>query len=194
MKTESVEHELRRMDAIVGAAHRKFTKGATVSLGGEGVDWSNPLDELIAREEQAIEEAQIRALRVLCVEGVELPPEVMERIRQEVFDEFRQYEDGLMEWIFAAGPHPLDVLRRLFAYTKMKRASLLWNMGFRKIGPLLKETHAAAQLRCRALFGSISTGWSKPAEAVKRMRVAQRGNFNRLGGRKVAGFTSVKNQ
>ena len=187
MKQFEVKNELERVDGIMDGARHHF-RGRTVAGNGDVIDWANPLDELIAKEDQALQEAEARALRVLGLDEVELPALVRERIRQEVWDEFRGYEEAFLEWLFAAGPHPLEVMRRLFAYCKMHRASLLWNMGFRQIGPLLKETHAAAQARCRALFGKTKAGWSKPSGAVEKMRAAQRGNCNRLGGKKLAVF------
>lgn len=189
MKKQELAENMKRMDEIVSAARHKFSRGSRVAGDGEPVDWANPLEELIAREEMAIEDAQVRALEVIGGETIEKLPEALQRrIREIVFDEFRSYEETLMEWLFAAGPHPLEVIRRLFAYAKMKRASLLWNMGFRQIGPLLKETGAAMQWRCRMLFGDTPAGWSKPAGAVEKMRAAQKKNLNRLGGKKCAGF------
>jgi len=182
--------EMLRIKAVLAGAHHRFCKSnsSPVSPAGDAVDWASPLEELMAREEEALVDAEARAMKVLGLEGIELPEAVRERIREEVFCQFRQYEETLLEWIFAAGPNPLDVMKRLFCYVKMKRASLIYNMGFRQIGKLLKETGAAAQLRCRALFGTTPAGWSKPATAVARMRDAQQGNVNRLGGRKVSRF------
>ncbi len=172
MNSRELKDEMRRMDDLVRHANQKFRKGAATARGGEAVEWRSPLDELIALEEQAAADL-----------AGEVDDEGAQRVAWELF---RNYEDALMEWLFAAGPHPLEVMRRLFAYTKMKRASLLLNMGFRQVGPLLKETHAAAQLRCRALFGDTPAGWKKPAESVERMRRAARGNCNRRGGKKIS--------
>ncbi|XHR27531.1 MAG: hypothetical protein ACFUZC_16495 [Chthoniobacteraceae bacterium] len=190
MNKDDAAQEMRRMDLIVNAAHAKHHNGRVMLDRDNG--WNTPLEELIEREDQARADAEARTLVVfkMVEQRLELTAEARELIRTEVWDQFCQYENCLMEWIFSAGPHPLEVLRRLFAYAKMKRPGLLWNMGFRAIGPLLKETHAAAQARCRALFGSLSACWSKPSQSVERMRAAQRGNLNRLGGKKVTGLRS----
>ena len=174
---------MKRLDSIVRAAHTRFAKGCPTAPGGEAVDWLNPLDELIAKEEGALADAEKDVLG-LAADGDCIPEALRALIREAVFDEFRQFQDGFLEWLFAAGPHPLEVMRRLFAYTKMHRASLLLNMGFRQIGPLLDETHAAAAHRCKVLFGDVPAGWKKPGEAVERMREAQLGNGNRRNGKR----------
>jgi hypothetical protein len=183
MTDHQANREMERMDDILRKAHRRLHKGAAQSLSGEPVDWDDPFEELARREEEALRTAAIDAVAVaqMVFDVVELPAPLVERVHALVFDEFRQYEEGLIEWLFAAGPHPLEVMRRLFAYVKMKRASLLWNMGFREIGPLLQESHGAAQWRCKRLFGKTPAGWKKSDSSVERMRKAQRGNKNRLG-------------
>lgn len=188
----AIEAEMRRCNGIVRRAHHRFYKGSEASLDGQAVTWSNPLDELIAREEEAERDAAYAAMEFLIADGASLPLALVEKVNAAARDSFQQYESALMEWLFAAGPHPLEVMRRLFAYAKMRNADLLWKMGFREVGPLLKETHAAAALRCKALFGDTPAGWKKKATACANMRQAQKGNRNRRGGKKLNGHAHTK--
>ena len=188
MTPAAIEREMERMDTVVRAARHRFHKGAAQVYQDEqlhGVDWNNPLDELIAREEQAQRDAALASMEIVIAEGVELPLWFQEKIKAEVEQQFYQYENALIEWIFAAGPHPLQVIRRLFAYVKMKRATLLWNMGFRALGKLLKESHENMRLLTEALFGDTPAGWKKRDEAKRRMAESAKGNCNRRGGHKM---------
>ncbi len=162
---------------------------------GDGVDYLTPLDALMAREEMALGELETEApekVRAALsaafggeIRAEDLPPALRRIVTDSALDQFRQFEEALMGMLFGRTPNPLDVMRRLFAYVKKKNAALLWNMGFRDIGPLLGETHAAAAARCEALFGKVKAPWQKPAGACVKMREAQRGNANRRGGSKV---------
>lgn len=199
MTEAQISQRMQEMDAIVRKASARFHKGPAIGFGDGGqdgesrprvpVEYGNPLDELCAREDAAERDAAFAAIEMLLAEGAELPlmfqEKVQEAARAAAIDQFRQYEETFMEWLFSAGPHPLEVLRRLFGYVKMKRASLLWNMGFRDVGPLLGETHAAAALRCKLLFGETPAGWKKKLQARLKMQEAALGNCNRRGGKKV---------
>ena len=84
--------------------------------------------------------------------------------------------------------HPLEVVKRLYCYVKLKRPDLLHNLGFRPLGELLGEggganAGAAMQARCKALFGSLAVGAHKSATAKAAMTKAQKGNRNRRGGK-----------
>jgi len=192
-----VRREEVRMDAILRRRAGKHHLNRTdESLGnGERISWGDPFEELAEREEAAIREATVNALdaaqKILALDTV--PEALVDRIRELVFEEFCQYEATLMEWLFAAGPHPLEVMRRLFAFVKKRSSRLLWDMGFREIGPLLKETHAAAALRCRVLFGALPSGWDKSDSARENMRTAQMGNHNRRGGIKLKKYPFSNN-
>jgi hypothetical protein len=181
-----VRRDMAQMDAIVDSLRGKnFHADSPVSRDGGAVDWANPFEELAAREEEALRDASVDAVE--CTQQllnlVELPAPLVEKIREVVLDHFRQYEETLLEFLFAAGPHPLEVMRRLFAYVKKKRASLLYNMGFRALGPLLHESHANAALRCKVLFSGLPAGWHKSASARAAMRESAKGNRNRTGGK-----------
>lgn len=187
MTPGAIDREMERLNGIVRAAGDRFHRNSARTPSGEAVDWSDPFEELAQREEVAIREATIESLSDAqkLLDLVDLPQPLVDRIRARVLEEFVQYENTLIEWLFAAGPHPLEVVRRLFAYVKMKRASLLWNMGFRSMGKLLKESYESMRLRCEMLFGSTPAGWKKDAAACERMKAAAMGNNCRKGGRKM---------
>lgn len=182
---EKARAEMARCNRILRRAGHRFFKGGDMAAFEGPVDWQNPLDELIAREEAAERDAAFEAMELLISDGAELPLVLVEKVNEAVRAGFQQYESAFLRWLFAAGPHPLEVIRRLFAYAKMRDADLLWKMGFRDIGPLLKETHAAAALRCKILFGDTPAGWRKRTEAREAMRRAALGNCNRRGGNKL---------
>ena len=166
-----------------------------------GVDWRNPLTEMIEAEDAAcaelLEEAvgmgerMIAGLRARLPDG-ELKREICEhvtrKVGREAQEQFHRYHAGFIEWLFAAGVHPLEVVKRLYCYVKLKRPDLLHNLGFRPLGELLGEggganAGAAMQARCKALFGPLAVGAHKSATAKAAMTKAQKGNRNRRGGK-----------
>jgi hypothetical protein len=171
-------------------AHTEYFRGVSqVDHDGHRapVDVRNPLEELIAIEDEAARAAAMESLavaqRVLDLQVI--PEALAEQVREMAFEQFRCYQDALVELLFEEGPHPLAVMKRVFAFVKHYRASLVWNMSFRNLGDLFAETHAAAHARSRAMFGETPAGWRKTREARANMRAAQRGNCNRRGGKKV---------
>lgn len=160
---------------------------ASAAYGGDVVDLApTPLEALCAAEDQAKAEALADALcmaqRALDLD--QMPDALAERIKDLVFEQFASYERQLIDFFFADGPHPLLVIRRLVAYAKTKRASLVWDMGVRQLGRLLGESHGSMALRCKMLFRGIKVGWHKGADAVEEFRAAATGNANRRGGEK----------
>ena len=188
MKKPLDHHE--RIDKTLAKVGRKHAlrPGEAATGGGkdfafEAVDWSNPLTELIEAEESAQMEATRAALDALDVDlGA---PAVVEKIRTAAFQEFLQFESALVAWFFDAGPHPVEVTKRLFAYTKYRRPDLLQNMAFRALGDLLNERGATMAARCDRLFGDLPAGWKKTREACEHMSESALGNNNRRGGKSV---------
>jgi hypothetical protein len=193
-ETRTLTAEMKRCDAILEKAWRSFTRDKKTGFcstskftpDGTPVTWDNPFEQLARREEEAMREATVEVIdaaqEILDLEKI--PQPLAERIHASVFEEFRGFEAEFLQWLFAAGPNVLEVVRRLFAYAKIRNPDLLWKMGFRDIGPLLKETHASAALRCKALFGDIPAGWKKDPESCRRMKAAAMGNHNRQGGKR----------
>lgn len=186
MKPHLPQDPLSRVEAVLSRVkHRMLHHDDSVDLSGEPVTWRTPLDELIEREEAAIEAADERSAALLAVLAGELPERLREQMRDFVKEEFASMERAWLGWVFADGPHLLDVLRRIYLYAKHKRADLLWNMNFRDLGDLFDKSHAAMHTQSKVLFGAVPAGWKKPAGACRRMSEAQRGNANRRGGKKV---------
>lgn len=189
MKKKALDHH-ERIDKTLAKVGRKHAlrPGEAATGGGrdfalEAVEWRNPVTELIEAEERAILEATRGALDALDVDVKS--PEVVAKIRAVAFQEFLQFESALVAWLFDAGPHPVEVVKRLFAYTKYRRPDLLQNMAFRALGDLLNERGATMAARCKALFGDLPAGWKKTSEACEHMRESALGNQNRLGGKSV---------
>lgn len=189
MNKKPLDHH-ERIDKTLAKVGRKHAlrPGEAATGGGkdfafEAVEWRNPLTELIEAEESAQMEATRAALDAL---DVDLEASVVvAKIRAAAFQEFLQFESAFVAWLFDAGPHPVEVTKRLFAYTKYRRPDLLQNMAFRALGDLLNERGATMAARCKALFGDLPAGWKKTREACEHMSESALGNQNRLGGKSV---------
>lgn len=182
-------HEDRVAGVLARVHRRQFRCGETCHQTGHPIDYSNPLEELIQREELALVESTIDALEITQQTlGLDILPEpLMEKIREAVFDHFRQLEDAFFQWFFAGGPHPLFATQRLFAAAKHHDASLVWNMSFRDLGDLFDETGSNVHARQDALFGELPAGWRKGRDARDKMRASAMGNACRRGGKKAQG-------
>jgi len=175
----------KRVDFVLRQVGSRYFRGEEFDID-RGIDTRNPLEELMEREELAEREAAAEALaqaqRLLDLDV--LPEPLVAQIREVVFDHFAQYEAALLRWLFAAGPDLLSVVKRLYAYAKHKDASLVWNMGFRDLGDLFGESHGTPHARQASLFTAETAAWQKTRTARAKMAKAQRGNRNRLGGKK----------
>lgn len=179
------EHD-QRVDRLLRRVHTRFFRGGEVASNGEAVSWENPLDELCAREEEALREASLDAIdatQALIALEV-LPDPLVALIREKVFDTFRDYEETFLGWLFDKSPHPLPVLRRLYIYARKKRASLLWNMSYRNLGELFDVSHETLRVETKKHFGYLPGGATKTATARASMRSSAKGNKCRRGGKK----------
>lgn len=132
------------------------------------VEHRNPLSELLAKEDGPVmEEAEIRT------------------------EAFR----ALMDFLFADGPHPGVVVRRVYALAKAICPARLAYMSLADLGLMLGETRAAQSWRVKKIFsyklqaaGAKAThaAFQKRAGAVAKYAAAQKGNTNRKGRRKRA--------
>lgn len=217
-RNEPIEAEthLERITKVLNRVHVKrgngelLQAGDRVSLDGEGVEWRNPLTEIIEAEEREENNlaADVADLTDRMNAGLEarLPDgEAKDKLlafiageaQELAFRAFESLQAAFLEWVFAAGPNPLDVDKRLFAYAKQKRPDLLSNMSFRDLGALFGETHATMHARCEALFEGIPAGWKKTETACRNMSRAQEGNGNRRIAerkRRLNGFEKKKPQ
>lgn len=101
----------------------------------------------------------------------------------------------LLSFLFAEGPHPALVMRRLYCWLKKYHPEKIWDMGYRHLGLLLGESHAAMAWRVEVMLTKyaqaiglrgVKAPWQKPEEANGKYEEAQRANCNRLGGKKSA--------
>lgn len=120
-----------------------------------------PLDEMVAREEgEPVEEHLIR------------------------LEAFRR----LLALFFADGPHPGDVMRRVYAFTKALHPELILNMSCEEIGGMFGETKAAVSYRIKQLVNrpisahsgrSAQLPWQKSSSACAKYAARAKGNQNR---------------
>jgi hypothetical protein len=206
---ERIERVIKRLTVRAGnlqqgdaAAH-----GDGEEHAWEAVEWRNPLTALIEAEDRAKrdldEETAGLGERLLGGLRKRMRPSQMkaeifrfitEQVGRIAFEKFDQFLAEFVEWVMASGMHPLDVLKRWFAFVKYKRADLLLNAGFRDLGELLFERGATTHARCRALFGEAPAGWKKTATAREAMRASAIGNQNRRGGLKAPEISRRKKQ
>ena len=205
---EEEKSHLERVNEVLNRLHVQRGHGAMLQVGdeialdGEAVEWRNPLTEICDAEERIVNDLAGNTADTssrLKAGLADRIPEGELRDRLENFldgaaqelaaDAFSSLIAAFLEWIFSAGPNPLDVVKRLIAFTKLKRPDLLRNASFRDLGDLLNEKHATMHARCDALFEGLPallkhafnapTFWKKTATACRNMAKAQEGNSTR---------------
>lgn len=101
----------------------------------------------------------------------------------------------LLDFLFADGPHPGKVMRRLYAWVKKYRPELVWDMGYRNLGELFGESGAAMEWRVGQMIDnyaeahgmrSVKMPWQRTAEACAAYSEVQQENSNRSGGQRSA--------
>lgn len=209
MKNPRHPHSAKIESALAGGAasferrHGELPRGA---CRVEPVDHRTPFDALAEKEE-----AELAALG----EGSERMDERQLALlpgingRATIFDELsgqegRQQAEGeeamqialethfwLLDFLFADGPHPALVMRRLYAWVKKYRPEAVWDMGYRRLADLFGESGAAIEWRVSVLIDDYARQrgveatkmpWQRTAEACEQYREVQKGNGNRVGG------------
>lgn len=126
-------------------------------------------------------------------------PAIFESLEEfEAGDEATIKQEGVaafLEFVFAEGPHPGVVMRRFYAYVKKFHPKMIWDAGYRELGLLLGESHAAMEWRISVIIDGYSEAkglrgvkapWQRTDEVCSAYSVAQKGNDNRTGGKKSA--------
>lgn len=176
----------------------------------DGIERRTPADELAAKELRlGIHEPEPLPL----FEGFEsdrraTPFEELDEKEEEVTAEgeeamriWMEAHAWMLDFLFAEGPHPAAVMRRLYAWVKKFRPQSIWDMGYRQLGTLLCESHGAMEWRIGVLLddyarakgvNGVKAPWQRTAEACSNYSEAQQGNGNRMGGNKSAKTKSRK--
>lgn len=170
-----IEKHESRCDGVLARAWNH-----QVERGKEPVLNRTPLDEVVGRE----------ARDPLSTQGAAEEARLAEEWRIR-----RSAHDMLLEYIFADGPRPDRVIRRVYALAKAVRADLIWDMSYEDLGLMLAETRAAQAWRfdkiiCGTLKAAGFLGFRFPHQkglsAIPHYAAAQKGNSNRRGGKKAA--------
>lgn len=150
----------------------------------------------LMEHERRVEGALMRAAERLHEQVVFRTPadEVMlaEEAGAFVSEEERRWEimadflSRFFDFVFAEGPHPGWVLRRLYALARIYRPDLMLRMNGTDLALLFGETRAAQSFRLKCLFDELGivewAGVSKRRAASRTFSAAQRGNRNRRKG------------
>lgn len=108
---------------------------------------------------------------------------------------------AFLEILFATGPRPDRVMKRLFALVWAVNRERLANMSQTDLALMMKETRAATQLRIRLLYTDFlkSRGFrgtrvpGQKSETASRISAAKaKGNTNRKSGRKKGDIRNQK--
>ena len=99
----------------------------------------------------------------------------------------------LLEWIASGGPHPAELLKRLFALGAHMYVAPFNQLNLREMGMMLGDSHAAHLWRMQRLcidplrrkgWHSIKAPGQKSARASEVASRVQKNNTNRKGGKK----------
>lgn len=155
--------------------------------------------ERVAREtDAAVDEAKRRARQTGEAISTETPLDALLRAEcGETAEEFEIKSEGfcqLIDYVFAKGPHPHDVMQRLYSVARSVRPEVTLNMPGRAIAAIFGQTRAAESARTKLLltttfeaagFRASALPYQKSASGCQAYAEAQRGNTNRRGtGRK----------
>jgi hypothetical protein len=164
-KSLTAGEQEQKMDAIV----RRHAESLWAS-DQQGVH--TPLDALLAKEDAAA--------------GSAMTEEEVYRVRCEAYV-------WLLDFFFADGPNPLNVIRRVLALVKAIKPELIGDMSCEDVAVLCDdEGRATVSARIKRIYTRFLEGhgatvtkarFQKSDDAVRRYRAAQKGNRNRRGPR-----------
>lgn len=197
---------LQRMDRVTRKIEARYEKRHGESPRGacqfDAVNHETPADLMMAREAEAGIVAPHTLPLFAGMNGVHQTPfEELDDREADVLDKdgregvllMLESHFWLLDFLFADGPHPGVVMRRLYAWVKKYRPSAIWDAGYRELGELLGESHGAMEWRIGKLLDDyakskgmkgVKMPWQRGAEVSAKLSTAQQGNVNRLGGKK----------
>lgn len=200
---KAMDRTVQRIEAKYEKRHGEPPAGASSRQGHEAVDHDTPAHALMRKEERdGVREPGTLPL-FAGMNGEHLTP--FEELDEQEGTIAKEGEDAvrlmlevhfwLLDFLFAEGPHPGVVMRRLYAWVKKYRPSAIWDAGYRQLGELLGESHGAMEWRISTLLDDyakakgmkgVKMPWQRGADVTAKLSAAQRGNCNRLGGKKHA--------
>ena len=198
---QAMDRTLRKIEAAYEKKHGEPPPGAQRSSGNEAVDCETPAHALMRKEAaMGITEPQTLPLFAGMNGSHKTPFEELDEFADSVAFEgeealrmLLEAHFWLLDFLFAEGPHPGRVMRRLYAWVKKFRPSAIWDAGYRHLGELLGESHGTMEWRIGALIDGYAASkgikgvkmpWQRGADVSATLSAAQRGNTNRLGGKK----------
>lgn len=184
-----------RVDATIRHAYRK------VRGRHEAVTCHSPLDDLLAKdplpdipamtEEQLLEEA---AKQNISVPESADRTEIIELLKDALDANWEQRVKGMrgmMSYCFADGPHPLQVLQRVYAVAKAVYPDLVLGMSCEQLAVLCGDDgRATVSARIKRLYNEpvrkagmngSQLPWQKSDSATHTYAEKAKGNQNRKG-------------
>ncbi len=164
--TEDINKMLRRASERYQDKHGgEMPAGAYVE---GGVETRTPLDELMSKETE------------MDLEGEEAVRIWLEAVA------------WLLDFVTREGPHPGYVMLNLYVILKKYRPSAIWDIGYRQTGLLFDVSGAAIEWRVSQLdafarsqgLKGVKVGWQRSASGCANYSDVQKGNCNRLGGKR----------
>lgn len=161
-KFTSAEEHAGAVEAMLSAIYRSSGHGS------ESCEMHTPLDALLEKESAAAVEDDHYAAGSFML-------------------------GKFLEWVCAGGVDPRKHMQRFYMVVRALKPSLLRNMSGEQVSLIFAQTRAAESARLAMLGGLYkSAGYKhtafrvqKSETARRRMSVAQLGNKNRKGGKKV---------
>lgn len=193
--------DLEAIDRTIRQAYRKNGREFSQEQG------RTPLSDLIAKD--ALPEMSEMTEAMLCefaaehhiaiAEGLSRE-ELVEAIRQALEINWEERTRGMvamLDYFFADGPHPLLVVRRIFAIVKAVRPKLIFGMSLRQLAVLcddgrgpFSDGRATQSARIKRLFEEpiakagmrgTKASFQKTEAATAKYAARAKGNQNRLG-------------
>jgi len=199
-----IEQTLSVLAAVYEKTHGEPPKGVCRS---QLVEKRTPFD-IAAEKDDAADRARLAGGtmpmfeqdRPTAFEELNERAEEAERESAEAAQMWLEAQAWLLDFLFADGPHPGVVMRRLYIWVKKYRPDLIWDAGYRQIGDLFGESGAVVEWRLSQIVDGYSRArgirnvqmpWQRTADACQSYSEVQEGNANRVGGKK-AGKTKAK--
>jgi hypothetical protein len=199
---------MKQIESTLSGAVASFQKrhGGELPRGAclhEAVDNKTPYDVLDAKEqrERGVLLAGADNQGPTLFEELDQHEEMLSAESKEALLISLETHFWLLDFLFADGPHPGTVMRRLYAWVKKYRPEAIWDMGYRQLGKLFDESGGAQEWRVGALLDDyakakghkgVKMPWQRTDEACESYSQSQKGNANRVGGKRAGKHKATK--